>query len=84
MNSQEAKYHVYISDFVCLKVKYYSVQEKMFFEGITTPKVCIKIELSRREWVSVLLLVIFDDFGMIWIPNDQLDCFQQILYISAT
>ena len=44
----------------------------MFFEGITTPKVCIKIELSRREWVSVLLLVIFDDFGMIWIPNDQL------------
>ena len=56
----------------------------MFFEGITTPKVCIKIELSRREWVSVLLLVIFDDFGMIWIPNDQLDCFQQILYISIT
>ena len=50
---------------------YYSVQEKMFFEGITTPKVCIKIELSRREWVSVLLLVIFDDFGMIWIPRDQ-------------
>ena len=64
--------------------KYYSVQEKMFFEGITTPKVCIKIELSRREQVSVLLLVIFDDFGMIWIPNDQLDCFQQILYISIT
>ena len=64
--------------------QYYSVQEKMFFEGITTPKVCIKIELSRREWVSVLLLVIFDDFGMIWIPNDQLDCFQQILYISTT
>ena len=67
-----------------LEKKYYSVQEKIFFEGITTPKVCIKIELSRREWVSVLLLVIFDDFGMIWIPNDQLDCFQQILYISTT
>ena len=64
--------------------RYYSVQEKMFFEGITTPKVCIKIELSRREWVSVLVLVIFDDFGMIWIPNDQLDCFQQILHISTT
>ena len=44
---------------------YYSVQEKMFFEGITTPKVCVEIELSRREWMSVLLLVIFDDFGMI-------------------
>ena len=56
----------------------------MFFEGITTPEVCIKIELSRREWVSVLLLVIFEDFGMIWIHNDQLDCFQQILYISTT
>ena len=56
----------------------------MFFEGITTPKVCIKIELSQIEWVSVLLLVIFDDFGMMWIPNDQLDCFQQILYISTT
>ena len=26
----------------------------------------------------------FDDFGMIWIPNDQLDCFQQILYISTS
>ena len=67
-----------------MKYVYNSIQEKMFFEGITTPKVCIKIELSRREWVSVLLLVIFDDFGMIWIPNDQLDCFQQILYISTT
>ena len=51
----------------------------MFFGRMTTPKVCIKIELCRREWVSVLLLVIFDDSGMIWIPNDQLDCFQQIL-----
>ena len=59
-------------------------QENMFFEGITTPKVCTKIELSRRECVSVLLLVIFDDFGMIWTPNNQLDCFQQILYISTT
>ena len=43
----------------------------MFFEGITTHKACIKIELSRREWVLALLLVIFDDFGMIWIPHDQ-------------
>ena len=56
----------------------------MFFEDIATLKVCIKIELSRREWVLVLLLVIFDDFGMILISNDQLDCFQQILYISTT
>ena len=56
----------------------------MFFENITTPKVCIKIKLSRREWVFVLLLVIFDDFGMIWMPTDQLDCFQQILYIALT
>ena len=64
----------------------------MFFDGITTHKACIKIELSRREWVSVLLLVIFDDFGMIWIPHDQWlftfftywGCFQQTLYISTT
>ena len=56
----------------------------MFVEGITTSKVYIKIELSRTEWVSVLLLVFFDDFGMTWIPRDQLDCFQQILYISTT
>ena len=41
------------------------------------PKVCIKIELSRREWVSVLVLVIFDDFGMTWIPKHQLDCFNK-------
>ena len=54
----------------------------MFFKGITTPKVYIKIELSPREWVSVLLLAIFE--SMIWVPNDQLDCFQQILYISTT
>ena len=33
----------------------------MFFEGITATKVCIKIELSRREWMYVLLLVIFDE-----------------------
>ena len=72
--------------------QYYSIQEKMFFEGITTHKGCIKIDLSRREWLSVLLLVIFDDFGMIWIPRDQWlftffkywGCFQQILYISTT
>ena len=56
----------------------------MLFDGITTPKVCIEIELSRREWMSVLLLVFFDDFGMIRIPNDQFDCFQQILYIPTT
>ena len=54
----------------------------MFFKGITTPKVYIKIELSPREWVSVLLLAIFE--SMIWVPNDQLDCFQKILYISTT
>ena len=64
--------------------RYYLIQEMMFFEDITTPKVCIKIEFSRREWALVLSLVIFDDFGMIWIPNDQLDYFQQILYISTT
>ena len=65
------------------KLQYYSIQEKMFFEGITTHKACIKIELSRKEWVSVLLWIIFDDFGMIWIPRDQW-LFQQILYISTT
>ena len=31
----------------------------MFFEGITTHKACIKIELSRREWVTVLSMAFY-------------------------
>ena len=43
----------------------------MFFKGITTYEACIKIKLHRREWVTFLLLVIFDDFGMTLKPDDR-------------
>ena len=43
----------------------------MFFEGITTHEAYIKIKLPRREWVSVLLLIIFDDFGITLKPDDR-------------
>ena len=43
----------------------------MFFEGITKYEACMKIKLSRREWVSFLLTIIFDDFGMTLKPHDR-------------
>ena len=43
----------------------------MFFDGITTHEACIEIKLPRRECVSFLLLIIFDDFGMTLKPDDQ-------------
>ena len=72
--------------------KYYSIQEKTFFEGITTHKACIKIKLPRRECVSFSFLIIFDDFDMILKPDDRWlftsfscwGCFQQVFYISTT
>ena len=71
---------------------YFLIQEEMFFEGISKHEACIKIKLSRREWVSFLLSIIFDDFGMTLKPDDRWlftsfanwGCFQQILYISTT
>ena len=70
----------------------HSIQEKMFFDGITTHEACIKIKLPRRECVPFLLLIIFDDFDMTLKPDDRLllksfSCWgfsQQILDISTT